>query len=134
MPLLREAGPRRPRPGRHARTSLAEEAMPDSAADPYVEWAELRPRLNLDEAKILRHKARLRSELSGEQLAELRKARLLSQHDLAFVVGVRRSKVARIEAGRLEAVRLGLLRAYVQGLGGDLEVVASFSDRRIPLR
>lgn len=130
--LLRDVRPHRQRPGRHARAGTGPEAA-DRAAEPYVEWAELRPGLDLDEAKVLRYKARLRSELSGQQLAELRKARLLSQADLAFVIGVRRSKVARIEAGELEAARLGLLRAYVQSLGGRLEVAATFSDRRVPL-
>jgi hypothetical protein len=132
--LLRDLRPDRPRPGRHARTCPASDA-PDAAGEPstFVEWSGLRPLFDLDESRVLRYQARLRSELSGERLAGLRKGRLLTRRDLALAMGVRTSKVDRIEAGELERASLGLLRAYVRSLGGDIELAATFSDRRILL-
>jgi hypothetical protein len=132
--LLRDLRPDRPRPGRHARNCPASEAA-DPAGDPatFVEWSGLRALFDLDESRILRYQARLRSELSGERLSDLRKGHLLTRRDLALAMGVRTSKVDRIEAGELERASLGLLRAYVRSLGGDIELAATFSDRRILL-
>lgn len=133
--LLRDLRPERPlRPGRHARNACPP-APEGVAGDPhtFVEWSRLRPLFDLDEARVVRYHSRLRSELAGERLADLRKGRLLSQRDLAHAMGVRSSKVDRIEAGELERTSLGQLRAYVQSLGGDLELAATFSDRRILL-
>lgn len=133
--LLRGLRPDRPRPGRHARTCRPAPASEVATGDPntFVEWSRLRQLFDLDEARVVLYHARLRSELAGERLADLRKGRLLTQRDLAFAMGVRSSIVDRIEAGDLERMSLGKLRAYVQGLGGDLELAATFSDRRILL-
>ncbi|GAB3417726.1 XRE family transcriptional regulator [Flindersiella endophytica] len=150
--LLRDLRPDRPpRPGRHARTGTGAGSGhgpghglglglpglgPGAAAgapDTFVEWSRLRALLDVDESRVRRYLARLRSELSGERLADLRKGHLLTRRDLASAMGVRTSKVARLEAGELERTSLGQLRAYVQSLGGDIELAATFSNRRILL-
>jgi DNA-binding XRE family transcriptional regulator len=63
------------------------------------------------------------------RLAELRKGRLLSQSELAERLGVHQTQVSRVERG--DDPQVSTLRAYVEALGGELEIVASFGEERI---
>jgi DNA-binding XRE family transcriptional regulator len=60
-------------------------------------------------------------------LIELRKACDVSQEDLARALNVDEAKLCEIE--RREDMLLSTLAAYVQAMGGDLEIVAHFPDR-----
>jgi transcriptional regulator with XRE-family HTH domain len=65
-------------------------------------------------------------------LRELREAAGKTQEESADVLEKAQSEISRIE-GRSD-YRLSTLQRYVAALGGELEVVASFGNRRVRLR
>jgi transcriptional regulator with XRE-family HTH domain len=64
-------------------------------------------------------------------LRELREARHLSQRTLGAVLGSRQSTISRLE--RRSDMHLSTLRAYVEALGGVLEIRVRFRDGEMPL-
>ncbi len=81
-----------------------------------------------------RHSVRRRAkELIAEEfsLRELRKALQLTQTDVASTLGKRQDEVSRIE--QRGDLLLSTLNDYVRSLGGELELVCTFKDRR-PVR
>ena len=60
-------------------------------------------------------------------LAELRQGRDVTQTDLAKVLGVSQTNVSRIE--HESDLYVSTLRAYVEALGGELELRAVFPER-----
>jgi transcriptional regulator with XRE-family HTH domain len=69
------------------------------------------------------------SELIAEELTlqELRKAREYSQSTVADLLGMRQGDVSKLEH-RADAY-LSTIRRYVQALGGNLDLVATFPNR-----
>ena len=92
------------------------------AADP--EW---------DSAQRVKRRARMRREMltavSGTQLAEIRKQLGLTQAQLAEATGLPRARISQIENDT--ATSLEILRVYVAGLGGRLDVVARIGNIRL---
>jgi ribosome-binding protein aMBF1 (putative translation factor) len=72
------------------------------------------------------------AELLEMDLRELREAAGKTQEELAAALKKAQSEISRIE-GRSD-YRLSTLQRYVAALGGELEVVASFGNRRVRLR
>lgn len=68
----------------------------------------------------------LRSPLAGLDLAHVRRARGLTQVEVAARMGVGQSDVSRIE--RRSDVRLSSLRAYAEALGGTVQISFAFPD------
>ena len=68
--------------------------------------------------------ARVDAFVAGHRLRELRESQGLTQKDLAGLLHVTQSRISQIENGRLEAMELETLRAYVTALGGHLDVTA----------
>jgi DNA-binding XRE family transcriptional regulator len=64
------------------------------------------------------------------QLGELRQALGLTQAELAGMVGKSQSAVSQIESGEI-GLSLELLRSIITQLGGELELTATFNDRRV---
>ncbi|HEY2675157.1 MAG TPA: helix-turn-helix transcriptional regulator [Rugosimonospora sp.] len=62
------------------------------------------------------------ASISGAQLAEIRKQLDLTQAQLAEAAGLSQARISQIENG--SATSLESLRAYVNGLGGHLDIVA----------
>lgn len=85
------------------------------AADP--EW---------DTADRVARRSRMREQMlasvSGAQLAEIRKQLGMTQTQLAEAAGLSQARISQIEKGAV--TNLETLRAYVAGLGGQLDVVA----------
>jgi DNA-binding XRE family transcriptional regulator len=78
--------------------------------------------------RIEQYKQEARAEMA---LYELRRARQLTQAQLARALGVSQSGVSRIEN---EAdLYLSTLRSYVEAMGGRLELRAVFEDATIPI-
>ena len=77
------------------------------------------------QAKINLRAAQLIAEEVG--LSELRKAKRVTQEQLAKRVGGRQVYISRFE--KRSDVTLSKLREYVEALGGDLELVVTFPDR-----
>ncbi|MCK9899817.1 transcriptional regulator [Parafrankia colletiae] len=85
------------------------------AADP--EW---------DSAARTAHRAELRGRMlasvSGAQLAEIRGQLGMTQAQLAEATGLSQARISQIENG--SATGLDVLRSYITGLGGQLDIVA----------
>src|SRR4051812_30911885 len=73
--------------------------------------------------------AALREEMT---LEELRKARNLSQDDVAAALAVGQPTVAKLE--KRTDVHVSNLRRYIEALGGTLEITARFSNTSVVIR
>jgi hypothetical protein len=71
-------------------------------------------------------------ELLELNLGELRRATGKTQEQVARASRMKQSELSRVE--RREDHLLSTLRRYVEGLGGELEVVARIGGRRVRLR
>lgn len=60
-------------------------------------------------------------------LAELRRARLMTQDQLAADLHVNQASIAKLE--RRTDMYLSTLRRFVEAMGGELEIVARFPDQ-----
>jgi transcriptional regulator with XRE-family HTH domain len=58
---------------------------------------------------------------------------VLTQAEMAMRMNVRQARVAAIERAEPGATEVRVLAAYVQALGGTLEIIASIGDERIML-
>jgi DNA-binding transcriptional regulator YiaG len=76
--------------------------------------------------------ARKTAALGAEMpLQQLRQARQVSQEQLAALLHVRQANVSKIE--RRENVYVATLRAYVEALGGQLDIIARFPDQEVKI-
>ncbi len=73
-------------------------------------------------ARRSRMRQEMLAEVSGTQLAELRRQAGLTQVQLADATGLTQARISQIEHGK--DVSLDILRAYITGLGGQVEIVA----------
>jgi transcriptional regulator with XRE-family HTH domain len=64
-------------------------------------------------------------------LRELRELLGKTQQEIAVLIERSQGQVSETE--RRQDLRLSTLRSYVEALGGELEVIASFGDKRIKL-
>ncbi|MBA2665435.1 MAG: XRE family transcriptional regulator [Trueperaceae bacterium] len=85
----------------------------------------------MDQQRIVANKERARARVRAHRLASIRADRGLNQTTLAARLEVSQPRVSRIERGDLESTQLATLRAYIEALGGELEVTAKFGDDRI---
>jgi transcriptional regulator with XRE-family HTH domain len=76
-----------------------------------------------------RSAARAEAMLVEMQLQELRKARQVTQVEVAKAMNVEQAAVSKLE--RREDMYVSTLREYVKALGGELKLVASFPDADI---
>lgn len=70
---------------------------------------------------------RLDAHVRGHQLAEMRKAALLTQQEVADILGVTQARVSKIEAGEVSGI--DTIRDYVAAVGGRIEVTATLGSR-----
>lgn len=90
-------------------------------------FSELRARMS-PEAQS-RSAARAEAMLVEMQLQELRKARNVTQVEVARAMSVEQASISKLE--RREDMYVSTLREYVKALGGELKLVASFPDVEI---
>ena len=90
-------------------------------------FSELRARMS-PEAQS-RAAARAEAMLVDMQLQELRKARNVTQVEVARAMNVEQASISKLE--RREDMYVSTLREYVKALGGELKLVASFPDADI---
>ena len=76
--------------------------------------------------------ARAEAMLLELELQALRKSRQVTQVDLAKAMQVEQAAVSKLE--HRDDMYVSTLRSYVQALGGELKLVASFPDGDISLR
>jgi len=77
-------------------------------------------------ARIAQKAAQLRDAMT---LEELRKARALSQEEVAASLAVGQPAVAKLE--KRADMHVSSLRRYVEALGGTLEITAHFGDASV---
>ena len=82
-------------------------------------------------ARIDALKEETRSEIVAYNLAELRRARQITQTELARRLDRAQATVSKIEHTNDHLV--STVRSVVESLGGHLELVAVFDDDRIPI-
>jgi transcriptional regulator len=73
-------------------------------------------------------KMRAKAMLAEMHLADLRRARELSQVELAKKIGTTQPEISKIES-RAD-MYVSTLRKYIEAAGGRLEIVAYFNDGR----
>ncbi len=70
-----------------------------------------------------------RAMLDAQRLAKLRSQRNLTQQDVANSLNVSQANISRIE--HEDDLYLSTLRAYIEALGGELELSARFPDGEV---
>lgn len=75
--------------------------------------------------KIAKRAAQLRAEYLA--IRDIRKARSLTQAQLAKALGINQANVSQIE--KRSDLLLSTLRSYIEAMGGELHLVAEFPDR-----
>jgi len=88
---------------------------------------------NLDEIKSMlspdvveRAERRAQAMLYAMELNDLRRARRITQEELAERLGTRQSNVSKLE--RRTDVRISTLRDVIEAMGGELRIIAHFAD------
>lgn len=66
-------------------------------------------------------------------LAELRKAKSLSQTALADELGIVQSRVSAIERSDIANIQIDTLRSYVAGIGGVVKLIVNLDGQDIEL-
>jgi DNA-binding XRE family transcriptional regulator len=96
-----------------------------------VPWRDVKARARSadptwDSPERITRRAEIREQIlaavNGAQLADLRKQAGLTQAQLAAATGLTQARISQIEHGT--DVSLDTLRAYVTGLGGQVEIIA----------
>jgi DNA-binding XRE family transcriptional regulator len=101
----------------------------------YVKWTDVKAKAREHDRRTVAERdagqaaARERREafVRGHQLAEMRKAAGVTQAELANTLGVSQARVSKIEHGDISGI--DIIRAYVNALGGTVDVVATVGDR-----
>ena len=93
-------------------------------------FRELRERMAPERQERIRKRAQ---ELLAElPLHELRRARALSQEELAEVLGLNQATISKLE--RRTDMYLSSLRRFVEAMGGELEISASFPEGKVRIQ
>src|SRR5271154_3704577 len=91
-------------------------------------FAELRARM-APEAQAEAEALRLGAEM---HLAEVRRAMKLSQDEIAQTLHIGQGSVAKIE--KRTDMYVSTLRRFIEAMGGELEIVARFSDHSVKIK
>jgi DNA-binding XRE family transcriptional regulator len=91
-------------------------------------WSEVRERRTTTAERRAAARESLENEIAAHRLVELRKARGLTQKQVADAMGVSQRRVSAIERGDIDRSELTTLRTYIQALGGQVHVVAQFDE------
>lgn len=96
-------------------------------------WQEIRAERPPRDARVAEHRARMDAEVRAYHLREVREGQGVTQVDLAERMHVTQPSVSALERGEIERAGIATIRAYVEALGGTLDVVANFGDQKIVL-
>ena len=84
-----------------------------------------------DKAAITAGMEQLRAEQRAVRLAEMRRRLGITQTQVAARMGITQGRVSAIEHAKPGTTELRTLAAYVEALGGRLEIIADFGDQRL---
>jgi DNA-binding XRE family transcriptional regulator len=96
-------------------------------------WRDVRAKRPLNEDAVAKHVARMEAEERAYRLREVREEQGVTQKELADRMQITQPTISALEAGDLDRSGIATLKAYVEALGGTVEVTASFGDRRLVL-
>lgn len=96
-------------------------------------WREVRAKRPPDEDRVAAHRAEFDSAVRAHRLSEVRTELGLTQEEVAQRMHVTQPSVSAVERGDLGRAGLDTIRAYVEALGGTVDIIASFGDQRIIL-
>ena len=83
-------------------------------------------------AQIAALDARVAAAVTEMDLRELRIAAGMTQEEVSEALKSAQSEISRLE--KRDDFRVSTLREYVHALGGRLEIIAAFGNRRVRLR
>jgi DNA-binding XRE family transcriptional regulator len=92
-------------------------------------WEDLKHKASPERREQIRRE--VEAEILDYNLAQIRALVGMTQADAARVIGITQAQISMTE--RRDDHKLSTLRRYVEGLGGQLEVVASFGTKRFRL-
>ena len=78
---------------------------------------------------VAEHAERMLARVRAHSLAEVRRRKGLTQRQVVDAIGVSTGRISQIEHGDLSG--LDVLDRYVQALGGQLGLVATFGDEQL---
>ncbi len=96
-----------------------------------TKWGDLKLRRMMRD-QIAKIEREADEELHEMELRDLREMAGKTQEEVAEAMQTAQSEISNLE--RRDDSRISTLRKYVTALGGELEVVASFGNRRVRLR
>ena len=82
--------------------------------------------------RLARIEEETQAMLQEMALADLRKARRMSQAELARNMGIKQPSIADME--KQTDMYISTLRSLIEGMGGKLEIVASFPDAEVRIK
>lgn len=85
----------------------------------------------VDRANIEAHKQRMLAEVRAFKLRELRQDAGLTQQQVAERIGVSQRQVSKIERGDLDSAKVGIIRGYLEAVGGELALEFIVGDTRV---
>lgn len=92
-------------------------------------FANLRQRIDEDPERRRRVADMKRAKLAAQRLSGMRERRSMTQREVADALAVSQANVSRIE--HEDDLYLSTLRAYVEALGGTLDINARFPDGEV---
>ncbi|MBM3722134.1 MAG: helix-turn-helix domain-containing protein [Actinobacteria bacterium] len=90
----------------------------------YSTWQDVRKKRPVNQSELRKLTREYLSKSQNATLAEIRIALNITQKELAEIIGIDQSNVSRIERGPMNSTELRTLEAYVNALGGELEIRA----------
>ena len=94
-------------------------------------WSDVRARRVPRDAEVADHRRRMLDEVRAYRLREIRESQGVTQSELAARIHVSQPSVSALERGELDRAGLATIKSYVEALGGTVELVAEFGDRRV---
>ena len=98
-----------------------------------VSWSDVRAKRPVDDAAVADHVARMEAEERAYRVREIREELGVTQKELADRMSLTQPTISALESGDLDRSGLATLKAYVEALGGTVEVTATFGSRRLVL-
>ena len=98
-----------------------------------VSWNDVRAKRPVDDSVVASHVARMEAEERAYRLREIREEQGVTQKELADRMSLTQPTISALESGDLDRSGLATLKAYVEALGGTVEVTATFGDRKLVL-
>ncbi len=95
-----------------------------------LKWKDVKER-DFTEKQLEALDERVADELLEMSIRDLRDVLSLTQEELAEHIRMTQSEVSRLE--RRSDHKISTVRRLVEALGGDLEIIANFGDKRVRL-